>query len=382
MPGHAPLPPIAIDYTPALSQGGGIGRYTRELIAALARLDDRTDYRLFAAGMPSSKLPAPPGPNFTWKPARLSAKWFARLWHRARLPIPIEVWAGTVRLLHAPDFTLPPVRQGTRTLLTVHDLSFVRAPETTTASLRAYLNRAVPHSVARADHVLADSQATRQDLIDLYGTPPDKISVLYGGVDARFAPVEDRDIVQIVRARYGIGEGSFILSVGTVQPRKNYVRLVEALHRLDRPDLRLVIVGGKGWLDDPLYRRIEALKMEKQVRLLGFVRDEDLPTLYSTAEVFAFPSLYEGFGLPLLEAMACGVPVVASRTSSLPEVVGEAGLLVDPHDVDGLADALTHVLSDTELRQKLIALGHRRARQFTWERAAGQLRAQYAALVR
>lgn len=372
---------IAIDYTAALEQGGGIGRYTRELVAALARQDDRTDYRLFAAGQRADDLPDAPGPNFAWKPTRLSSEWLARLWHRARLPLPVETWTGPVDLLHAPDFTLPPVRRGTRTLLTVHDLSFVRAPEAAAPGLRAYLNRVVPRSVARADHVLADSEATRQDLIDLYGTPPEKISVLYSGVEERFRPVSDVEALRAVRARYGLGKGPFILSVGTVQPRKNYGRLVEAFQRLDGHDLTLAIAGGKGWLDDPLYGQIEALGLGERVRLLGFVDDADLPALYSAARVFAFPSLYEGFGLPPLEAMACGVPVVASRASSLPEVVGEAGLLVDPLDVEALADALRRALEDEDLRRALISRGLAQARRFSWGESAQRLRGHYTRLL-
>ena len=375
-----PHPAIAIDYTPALTQGGGIGRYTRELIGALARLDDQTDYRLFAAGQ-AGDPPAPPGPNFSWKQARLNSEWLARVWHRARLPLPIEWWTGPIDVLHAPDFTLPPTHKDTRTLLTVHDLSFVRAPETAAPSLRAYLNRVVPRSVRRADHVLADSEATRQDLIALYGTAPDKISVLYSGVDARFAPVEDSAVLRAVRTRYGIGEGAFLFSVGTVQPRKNYGRLAEALHRLDHPDLTLVIAGGKGWLDDALYRQIDALGLGDRVKFIGFANDEDLPALYSAAAAFVYPALYEGFGLPPLEAMACGAPVVTSNVSSLPEVAGEAALLIDPLDVDALAQALERVLTDDTLRREMIREGRAQAAHFTWKTAAQQLRQHYINLL-
>lgn len=372
---------IAIDYTAALEQRGGIGRYVRELVRALVQQDSHTDYRLFVAGRRMDDLPLPPAPNFRWCPTRLSSEWLARIWYRGRLPIPVEHWTGAIALLHAPDFTLPPVRRGTRTLLTVHDLSFVRAPEGATPALRAYLNRVVPRSVARADHVLADSESTRQDLIDLYRTPPEKVSVLYSGVEERFTPIKDEARLRTVRTRYSLGEGPFILSVGTVQPRKNYARLIEAFRRLNLPDLRLVIAGGKGWLDDPLYAQVEALGLQERVRFIGFVADEDLPALYSAASVFAYPSLYEGFGLPPLEAMACGVPVVASNAASLPEVVGEAGLLVDPYDVDALAEALARALCDEALRHALIAKGHEQARRFSWAAAARQLLEHYATLL-
>ena len=372
---------IAIDYTAALEQGGGIGRYTRELVAALAALDDQTEFRLFVAGQQSRRLPEPPGPNFSWATTRLSPKWLARAWHRARMPLPIERWTGPIALLHAPDFTLPPTQLLTRTLLTVHDLSFIRAPETADPGLREYLNDVVPRSVRRANQILADSESTRQDLIALYSVPPRKITVLYSGVSDRFYPIADAGALQSVRERYHIGGGPYIFSVGTVQPRKNYGRLVKALHRLGRPDLKLVIAGGKGWLEDPLYQQIEEMGMGKQVQFLGFANDDDLPALYSAAEVFAFPSLYEGFGLPPLEAMACGVPVVSSNTSSLPEVVANAALTVNPTDVEALADALGRLLDDHALRNTLINRGQLRVQGFSWTASARVLKQIYRRLL-
>ncbi len=183
--------PIGIDYTAAYEQGAGIGRYVRELVRALAAQDNVTPCRLFVAGAQPSSLVPPPGPNFSWRPTRITPLWFARLWHRARVPLPVEVFTGRVALFHATDFTLPPTLPGTQTLLTIHDLSFVRAPETTTPVLKAYLDVVVPRSVQRAAHVLADSQATKNDLIELYGTAPEKVTVLVGGVDAHFKPVPD-----------------------------------------------------------------------------------------------------------------------------------------------------------------------------------------------
>ncbi len=368
---------IAIDYTAAMEQVGGIGRYTRELVTALAQQDTQTDYRLFVAGHNQRSLPEPPGSNFTWKPARQSTRWFARTWHRLQVPLRIEQWTGPVNLLHATDFTLPPTSRHTRTILTVHDLSFERAPDTATPELRAYLSKVVPRSVEKAHLILADSESTRQDLIALYDVPFQKIQVLYSGVDDRFYPVQDKEAIKAVREQYKIGNQPFILSVGTIQPRKNYGRLLEAFHRMDRKDMKLVIAGAKGWLDDPLYKQVKKLKLENRVQFIGFVTDEHLPALYSAASVFAFPSLYEGFGLPPLEAMACGVPVVVSNTSSLPEVVGDAAELVDPYDVDQLADAITRVLDSDTLRHRLINQGQMRAQGFSWRTAARQLLQYY-----
>ena len=378
------MPPIGIDYTAAYEQGAGIGRYVRELIRALAAEDPATPYRLFVAGASSGALAPSPGPNFTWRPTRISPLWFARLWHRLRLPIPVQLFTGRGRLFHATDFTLPPTLPGTPTLLTVHDLSFVRARETTTPVLKAYLDRVVPRSVRRATHVLADSQATKDDLIALYGTPADKITVLLSGVSARFRPVEDPTLRRSTREKYGIPPDPYILSVGTVQPRKNYARLMEALAALgpDAAQVHLVIAGGRGWLDSPIYGAVKSLGLEGRVHFTGFVADADLPALYSDALCLAYPSLYEGFGFPVLEAFACKTPVITSKLSSMPEVAGDAALLVDPYDVAALSAALKRVLSEPALRTELVARGVRQAAHFTWERTARHLLAVYRELAR
>jgi glycosyltransferase involved in cell wall biosynthesis len=378
---------LGLDVTAAVAQGAGIGRYTRELLRALAAADPHNHYRLFFAShtrpFPLPSLP----PNFRVTALPFHDIWLARLWHRARLPLPVETFIGPVDVFHSPDFTLPPVRRGTRTLLTVHDLSFVRDPGSAAPGLLAYLKAVVPRSVARADHVLADSQATKDDLSELYRVPAERITVLYSGVESAFRPVTDAAQLAAVRARYGLGAAPFILAVGTLQPRKNYVRLIQAFSNLlsfgfaqDRssiPDLQLVIAGGKGWLFDSIFAEVERLGLRDRVRFPGFVVDSDLPALYSAARVLAYPSLYEGFGLPMLEAMACGTPVVASTASCLPEVAGDAALLVPPADVPALAEALSRAATDDSVRAGLIARGWARAATFTWARSAEQLLALY-----
>lgn len=375
--------PIGIDYTAAYEQGAGIGRYVRELVRALALQDTKTPYRLFVAGAERGALPVVPGANFSWHPTRITPRWFARLWHRLQVPLPVEVFTGRVPLFHATDFTLPPTLPGTKTLLTVHDLSFVRAPETTTPVLKAYLDTVVPRSVRRATHVLADSQATKDDLIELYGTPPEKVTVLLGGVNREFAPVADADLRRAVRRRYAIPDNPYIFSVGTVQPRKNYARLIEAVAALGAQfdDVHVVIAGGRGWLEGPIYATVELCGLTERVHFIGFARDEDLPALYAGAACLAYPSLYEGIGLPVLEAMACGTPVVTSAISSMPEIAGDAALLIDPYSVDELAEALRRLLTDEALRHDLIARGFDQAAYFTWERAAQQLITVYRQLM-
>jgi glycosyltransferase involved in cell wall biosynthesis len=332
-------------------------------------------------------------PNSKFRIRRLPFhdKWLMRGWQRLRLPIPVELIVGKVDLFHSPDFTLPPTLPGVPTLLTVHDLSFIRDPDSAWPSLRAFLNQAVPRSVRRASHVLADSQATKNDLIELFGTPAEKITVLYSGVEARFAPRRDRAGIDRVCAKYHLPR-PFILSVGTLQPRKNYGRLIEAFGQFVNNlhssttlrsaqnatrDYHLVITGGKGWLYESIFEQVKRSGLEDRVHFPGFVDDADLPALYCAADLFAYVSLYEGFGLPLLEAMACGTPVIGSNTSSLPEVIGEAGLQVDPRNVDEIAYALHQMIEQPELSARSIELGLERAQLFTWEKAARDLLAIY-----
>ena len=394
---------IGIDITSAIRQGAGIGRFTRELIRAFLSLDSMGvpshEYILFAAtgGLPRSITE--PRLAYVTQPAItrhlkseicnlrfLSDDWLHRIWHRARLPIPIETAIGRVDLFHEPDFVLPPTLPRTPTVLTVHDLTFVRDPESAFPRLRRYLNRVVPRSVARATHVLADSAATKNDLVELFHTSPDKITVLYGGVDARFAPVRDPERLTAVRTKYNIGLDPFVLGIGTVQPRKNFRRLVQAFFHLPPPafasGLKLVIAGGKGWLYDDIFAEVKRLGLEGCVLFPGFVDDDDLPALYSAADMLAFPSIYEGFGLPILEAMACGTPVVTSATSSLPELAEDAALLVEPTDVDAIAAALHRLLQEADLRHRLVAAGFDQARKFTWEKAATQLLGIYNSFAR
>ena len=387
---------IGIDYTAAINQAAGIGRYVRELIGALLKLDSANEYKLFAASELDIGRPAGgrleigqtantqyPIPNIQFTHLPVHDKWLMRIWHRARLPLPVELITGRIDLFHSPDFTLPPTLPGTRTLLTVHDLSFIQDPDSADERLRAYLNKVVPRSVRRADHILADSQATKEDLIDLWQTPAEKITVIYCGVESRFRPVTDPAALAAVRARYRLGDGPFILSVSTLQPRKNYRRLIQAFAPLAGryPDLSLVIAGGKGWGYDEILAEPERLGITERVRFPGFVADADLPALYSAAAVFAYPSLYEGFGLPVLEAMACEAPVIASNRPSLPEVTGDAGLQVDPLEVDNWTAGMERLLTDAGLRADLIAKGKTQAGHFTWKKAAEQLLATYEQLL-
>ena len=379
---------IGIDYTAAVHQGAGIGRYTRNLIRTLARLDADNEYCLFVAGGRGKGDGLGPWPaNFRIRSVPLSDRWLHLLWQRLRLPVPVQVITGSLDLFHSPDFVLPPVGR-TPAVLTVHDLSFMRVPQFFVPGFRDYLERAVGRAARRARHILADSESTRRDLVELLAVEPERVTVLYPGVESRFRPVQDEQSLARVRARYRLPD-RFVLGLSTLQPRKNFEGLIEAYSRLlagrgSEPgiaDLKLVIVGGKGWMYEDALALVERRGLSERVRFTGFAEDWDLPAIYSLASVFAFPTWYEGFGLPALEAMACGTPVVAADNSSLPEVVGEAGLLVDAADADGLAEALARLVLGQGLRERLIGAGFEQAQRFRWEDAAKQLLEVYRAFV-
>ncbi|MCL5264947.1 MAG: glycosyltransferase family 4 protein [Chloroflexi bacterium] len=372
---------IGIDYTAAVNQGAGIGRYVRGLVGSLASLDHSNEYVLFYSyrQQKKPKLVLAERPNFRERALPVSDKFLAILWHRLGIPLPVDLLTGQVDVFHSPDFVLPPVRRASK-VLTVHDLSYLLFPECADEGLRSYLERAVPSSIARADIITADSINTRKDLICLLDAPPERVEVVYGGVEERFKPLNGNgDALPATRRKYGLNY-PFVLSVGVIEPRKNLARLLQAyaLLRL-RPDFehKLVIAGAKGWLCDDLFRMVQELRLSKDVVFLGHVSDADLVALYNLADVFAYPSLYEGFGFPVLEAMACGTPVVSSNSSSLPEVVGDAGLMVPPEDVEAIAGAIERMLSDSQLARDSRAKGLERAKGFTWHRAAERIMAVY-----
>ncbi len=368
---------VGIDFTAASRERAGIGRYARELIRALARHDHSNAYALFVPRDAQDELTNYSWPsNFSIKRGPLNERLFAAMWHRARVPLPIETFTGAVDVFYSPDFLLPPTR-AKRTVVTVHDLSYVRLPECFPTPLLKYLNAAVPRALVHANLILADAESTRRDLNEVYGVPLDKIRVLYSGVDPRFRPEVSGDSRS--RVRELTGGKPYLLSVSTIQPRKNYARLIQAFARLiSNPrlfisNLQLVIAGGKGWMYEEVFETAQRLGIADRVLFPDFFLDDDLPALYAHATLFVYPSLYEGFGLPIAEAMACGTPVVTSNASSLPEVAGDAALYFDPHNVDEMADAVHRALIDDSLRADLRAKGLAQAKKFSWDKAAREL---------
>jgi glycosyltransferase involved in cell wall biosynthesis len=381
---------IGIDYTAAAWQGAGIGRYTRELVRAIVAQGDSHRYTLFyaAGGLASNSLYltdlqqlCATYAHVRHVPIPLSPRRLTQLWQRLRVPLPVELWTGLVDLLHAPDFVLPPTRA--RTLVTIHDLSFLVHPECAEPSMVRYLTDAVPRGLRRANVILADSQATRADLERLLNIDRARIELVYPGVGSQFGPLPAESTAP-VRRRLGLPD-QFVLFVSTLEPRKNLARLLEAFAQVvqnDHSNLYLVIGGRRGWLYEDIFAAIDRLQLGERVRLLDYVDDKDLPALYNLATAFAYPSIYEGFGIPPLEALACGTPTIVADNSSLPEVVADAAVLVSAEDVGSIASGLAQVVSNPGLRARLREAGPAQARKFTWEQAAQRVHACYERAIR
>lgn len=382
-------PRIAIDYTAGAWQGAGIGRYTRELLREVIRLAP-PDYRFvlfYAAGFPGTQIPyaadlaelvALRAGTQTYA-IPLPERRLTQFWHRLRIPLRVEWLVGDFDLLHAPDFVLAPTAKPG--IVTIHDLSYLVHPECAVPGVAQYLRSAVPPSLARAAAIFADSVATARDLAQYYAVKSDRVEVVYAAVAPRFRPMSAVETAPVAQ-RYELPE-RFLLSGGTLEPRKNYVRLFEAYARArtQTPLPPMVVFGRPGWLYEDILAAPQRLGIADHVRFLSFLDDRDLPAVYNLSSAFVYPSIYEGFGLPPLEAMACGTPTVVSNAASLPEVVGSAALQVDPTDVDGLAARLIQVMTDDDTRATLRTTGPVQAQSFSWTTAAETVLRQYARLL-
>jgi glycosyltransferase involved in cell wall biosynthesis len=277
-------------------------------------------------------------------------------------------------LLHSMAFVTPLIVP-CPTVVTVYDLSFIHFPERFPAWQRSYLRSQTHRSCRQAQRIIAISESGRQDIHRSFGAPLEKIAAVRPGVDPIYRPLPAAEVAAF-RAREQLPE-RFILHVGTLQPRKNISVLLAALARLDRPNLHLILVGGKGWLYEDLFRQVTALGLEQQVHFAGYVDDELLPLWYNAASVLAFPSIYEGFGLPILEAMACGTPVIAACSSSLPEAGGDAARYFAPQDAAELAGCLATVLDDPQVAAEMGERGLSQSARFSWARAGKETAAVY-----
>lgn len=364
----------------AAENRSGTGRYATELVKRLAALDSHNEYAIVIHEDSPLCAYLKPFRGFRLlkqpRRSRLARIW----WEQRRLAALIaREWLD---VFHAPAFILPG-RCRAASVATIHDLVFMRYPETFGWFRRNYFHWAIPRSAYRATRVIADSEATRRDLVDLLEVNPDRIHVIPLGVGEEFFEPTTLEAVERARSQLHLPE-RYILTVGTIEPRKNLVRLVEAYaqarQRLGRKCPALVLVGRKGWKYDEVFSRIAALELGGDVIWSDFLGDDIVRAVYQHATVFVCLSLHEGFGLPLLEAMASAVPVVASNCSSMPEVVGDAGVLVDPFDVGAASEALVNLIENDDRRADLAARARQRARGFSWELTARQTLAIYEQL--
>jgi glycosyltransferase involved in cell wall biosynthesis len=357
-----------IDVSPAVHRRAGIGRYAENLVRALEpQLGERLAlfYNREPDAVPLAGLDHLPQRfiNRANKPWRLQIL----LGHLLRLNFNRLI--PDAALFHGTDHLLLPVRE-IATVLTVHDLTYRNLPQYHSRANRLYLNAAMPLYCRRADRIVVDSEHTRRDLIAAYHLPAEKIAVVYPALNSRFQPAAAAEIER-VRADYHLPD-RYLLFVGTIEPRKNLTRLLQAFESLYQEKLTdgLVIIGKRGWLCDEFFAALEQSPAKAAVIFPGFIADADLPALYTGAQAFAFPSLYEGFGYPPLEALACGTPVASSDSSSLPEVGGDAVLYFDPLDVASQTAALRRLLTDRDLQLDLRRRGRLQAAKFSWERTA------------
>jgi len=376
---------IAIDYTAAIRKGAGISNYVRSLVDALLAQDSRNQYTLLMSGRPARGYPFPQAENVRGRSIIIPDRYLNMLWYRWRLPLYATFFTGQVDIYHGPDFVLPPINGKVRKVVTVHDLAYVEQPEYVMPQLATFLNKVVPEAVAAADVVAAVSQAACHTLIEHFKISPEKITIIPNGIRAYFRRITDPILLSATRHKFGL-KHPLILGVGTLEPRINHAGLIKAFHKAQsaagnksRPAM-LALAGGPGWLFDETQQLIAKLKLENKVRILGHVTDLELITLYSMADVFVFPSFYAGFGVPLLEAMACGTPVITSNTSSLQEIAGDAAVLIDPHNTGQIARAMLQVLESEQLREELRQKGFARAQHFTWPKAASKMLSVYQKL--
>lgn len=352
---------VGLDASRALSTAPtGTEAYSTHLIRALLSHLKSYRVRLYCRQTP------PPEIRQAFEGAALRVMPFPRLWTHLRLSW--EMLTHPPDLLFVPAHVLPLIHPR-RTLVTVHDLGYRAFPGAHTPRQRLYLDLSTRWNVREASHVLVDSRATRDAVIEAYGVPSAKLTVAYPGFDRTLHPVRNPEALAVVRHTYQI-PGPYCLFMGRIQPRKNLSRLIEAFAHIlpNHPNLTLVLAGPEGWMTESIHRTVEMLGLETQVHFPGYVAEEDKAALISGARAFVYPSLYEGFGFPVLEAQSCGVPLLASRTSSLPEVAGDGALLVDPLDVEGIAAGLERLLTDEDLRRSLVAAGTENLTRFSWAR--------------
>ena len=361
---------IAMDIRPLRDVMTGIGRYIFKLLHALEKCDKENEYRLFWSNF---KRPAPDclpvAHNFKQVSLRLPGKAITALWAYTSFPR-AEFLTGEIDVFHAPGFQVPPTRCAA-TVFTIYDLIPITHPQMAIPSAVRHIRPRMSHYVKRADLIVAISQATARELAGHFDVSGQKISVVYPGATllSKASPQE----IALTLAKFGLRNG-YILFVSRLDPRKNLSRIIKAYELAGlAADFELVIVGPEGWHMEEMLITWQSSKFQDRIRWLKYVTDVELRTLYSGATFFVYPSLIEGFGLPILEAMSAGCPVLTSNTSSMPEVAGDAARYVDPVNVESIAEGMVELASDAALRARLIESGYQRLPLFTWENTAMEM---------
>ncbi len=364
---------IGIDASCILPARTGVGNYTLNLLKYVLRLDQANEYVLFMNSYSQAQpdLPFRELQNVTIKRFRIFGPLLLQSWRWLRTP-PIDLFVNKVDVFHSPTGIMIPQIKGKR-IVTVHDLYFMEHPEDTDILGGKYLLHTLPHRIHKADVIIAVSHSTKNDIIKYFNIPSEKIHVIYEGVDfLQFRQIHDPAVLDLIRQEYCLPI-KYILTVATIEPRKNIEGLLFAYRRLkqilNNPP-KLVIVGKKGWKSEKVTEAVHQLGLYRDVIFTGYVSDEHLPLIYNNALVFVYPSLYEGFGLPVLEAMACGLPIVTSDTPSLKELAGEVAVMVDPTNYYLLAEKLKEVITSHKMRKQMRERSLRQSQNFSWERCA------------
>lgn len=367
IPGNDPPLHIAIDAHSVGNQLGGNETYAVNLIEALAEIDHQNHYTVYVTRKSAVDRFKGRWPNFSVRRILPHTPLV-----RIPLSLAVELRRRPVDVLHV-QYTAPP---GTpcRVVATIHDLSFEHLPETFNRRSRAQLRLTVRRTARKAARIITLSEFSRRDIIDTYGASPERVTVTAAAAPPAFAEVKNETELRNIRQKYAI-HSDYILSLGSIQPRKNLVRLVEAyscLRRVRAPSKlpKLVIAGKRGWLDTDIFRAGQQSEFANDILFIGYVPDPDLPALFSGATSFVYPSYFEGFGLPVLEAMQCGTAVIAGNRTSIPEIAGDAAMLFDPFDTEALSLALARVIDEAPFRDALRRRGLKRAREFSWSTTA------------
>ena len=370
---------IGIDTTALPAQPVGAGTYIIQLVRAMIALDSDHQWVIYAHQGRQDLFDLPRKDNFEWVlvPDKSPAR--RMIWEQTVLPVLAH--QARIDLLHSLHYTRP-LYLPCASVVTFHDMTFFITPKLHTLSKRSFFPIAIRLSARLADALIAVSESTRQDAIRILDIPPNRITTTNLGVSSIFQPITDPNRLAQARRKYSLPE-SYLLYIGTIEPRKNLPLLINAYNQLIQQncDRELVIVGRRGWMYEDVYRQIDALNLKERVHFTGYVPTEDLPALYNLAQIFIYPSRYEGFGIPPVEAMACGTPVITTQSSAMIETIGEAGFLIPPDEVSALVNAIQMLNENANLHDELRQKGLQRASRFNWKKTAEDTLAVYEQIV-